>query len=565
MTGTDHASRGGPPATPLPTPNGKAADGKPGRGPLVTAAFFLLLLFLELLLRAVSGDKNNLRVFLEEGLAFQQPCAARIRDHRGERIVAKASRGHFDYPFDRTAGVLRIAVVGESTGAFLGDALTYFAQEDATEVLNCAMPGSALEHLQMRTREVEDYQPDVIVIVFGHNLNFRYPMQPWLLHIWTMVSYSRLLSLALPSGPPAPDAAQVQLRIDAYRQWLESLVGAQRRPAPHLVLTTLPANPWVPTSDALDCGDETDVLAARFDWYAGRRARAIERLENALERTSDSCRIFELAVMLRREGRVADASRRVNQLRTSRYWAEDRVPVAANEMLRGVAAAHGLPLFDLDRGAVARAANAAPGWEQMRDHCHLSDYWIASEGLDLMAMARQLLHLPAHRGNSTPEDYIGAPSFRAAFDSAVSAHHASNPDQARQWLVAISLIIESWSGLPHGPDENTLNTFVGSTLAEVEPDPTHRASVLQSMAEGLWHSQRRSEAAALNRLAREQGAPEAWLQQAYFELATDPEVAAVAAARALELDPWSTAAADLVRRIAAERRHGRGESNPPRP
>lgn len=534
-------------------------------GPGLTAISLLLILAVEFVLRLVAPDASDLRAYLDRSLHYTEPCADRVSQVGGDRIVQRPGGANFNYPFDRKEAVLRIAVVGESTGAFLGDALAHFAQNDGTEILNCAMPGSSFEHLQARWSEVSTYRPDVVVIVFGHNITFRYPAERWLLRLWSLAARSRLLALALPSDHGTPDEEQLQRRITAYRSWLEHVIGSTQRLAPQVILTTLPSNLWVPTVDAVGCGEDIDVLAATFDWYAGRQQQAIERLEATVKRTGQLCQRFRLATMLRRAGRLSEASQQVSHLRNSPYWAEDRAPAAVNEVVRALAEERGVALLDLERRATERAPAATPGWEQMRDHCHLDEPNLAAESLGITAMARQLLNLAALPQAHDIEAYAGVPSFGPALETMVASYRDTRPPQAERWLTPIPHIIETWSHRPHGPSDADLRTFVESRLKQLEPDQRRGALVVLAIAEGLWHSDRRAEALSLNLWAQRRNIAEAWLQRAYFDLATRPAAAAQSAARALELAPASTAAADLVRRLAHPDHSGPGEGVSPGP
>jgi hypothetical protein len=105
-------------------------------------------------------------------------------------------------PRARAAGVARIAVVGESSAYMLGNSLRELIAQrpcgQRYELLACGQPGSALEHLERRFDEVLTYRPDAVVVVFGHNLQFRFSMD-----VWPAPAAARSHGSAGPSTTPA--------------------------------------------------------------------------------------------------------------------------------------------------------------------------------------------------------------------------------------------------------------------------------------------------------------------------------------------------------------------------
>ena len=142
---------------------------------------------------------------------------------------------------------------GESSADMLGQSLDLLLQQQPPcgrryEVLQCAIPGSGLEHLERRFDEVVDLSPDAVVITFGHNLGFIFSADAGRLRARSLRDHSRLLTvLGAPfDGPRASPNATFASRLPRFEAFLQRAAREARRRRVGVVMTTMAGNLWIP-------------------------------------------------------------------------------------------------------------------------------------------------------------------------------------------------------------------------------------------------------------------------------------------------------------------------------
>ena len=157
--------------------------GRDLRGPLVSMITVVVLIGLLASGEALLHGGDDAEV-LDGRLALiarnQARCFAPTRSARGLPLLSTVTGASRWQPAARvvprspTPGTPRLAVVGESSGGILEEALDHAVLGDvcqhAPEILPCATPGGDLSDLERRFDEVAEYQPSTILVVFGHNL-----------------------------------------------------------------------------------------------------------------------------------------------------------------------------------------------------------------------------------------------------------------------------------------------------------------------------------------------------------------------------------------------------------
>jgi hypothetical protein len=94
-----------------------------------------------------------------------------------------------------------VAVVGESSGEYLGDALSSVSKGfSGFEVVSCGKSAASLEQIATRFEQVRRAKPDAVVIVLGHNLEKKYPDDRLAVGLQSWIARSRLLSLVAGGG-----------------------------------------------------------------------------------------------------------------------------------------------------------------------------------------------------------------------------------------------------------------------------------------------------------------------------------------------------------------------------
>jgi hypothetical protein len=260
----------------------------------------------EIAARLLSGsDASVAATDVARSLDYLRPCA-RVEERDGKRVLAIEQDGETTavFPVDKAPSVLRIAVVGESTAAMLAnalhDVLAQTGRADRVEVLPCAVPGAALEHVERRAAEVLDYSPDVLFVVFGHNLMIAYSTHDWLLRARALLSHSRLIA-GLPgfrAGSHAWAPAQRERRIRELDGWLRELAGRARERGVAVASMTLTANLWFPPGGSHATLSDARFLAAILERAQGDGARATEALAALVEQQPEPYWQFVLGTWL---------------------------------------------------------------------------------------------------------------------------------------------------------------------------------------------------------------------------------------------------------------------------
>jgi hypothetical protein len=154
------------------------------------------------------------------------------------------------------------------------------------EVLPCAAAGSALEHVERRVNEVFAYSPDVIVVVFGHNLMLKYSTREWALRSRALLSHSRLLTglFGITDGNHAWKPSRRNGRVRKFETWLRHLAGQAGDHGVTLAAITLTANLWFPPGISTPALRDPRFLAAVLDRVRGNRSAALQTLDPLAQR-----------------------------------------------------------------------------------------------------------------------------------------------------------------------------------------------------------------------------------------------------------------------------------------
>jgi tetratricopeptide (TPR) repeat protein len=472
------------------------------------------LVAVELSLRWLAPAPSNLPAenALRQASLYFEPCSALAR-------------------LDRGSALPRIAVVGESSGDFVGQVLERMAQNGAAaQVANCAQPGAPFSVFVRRFEEILGAAPDAIIVVFGHNYDFEEPMTRWQIRLARVRLHSRLMNelaerLGLTSSPPLRAARD----LGDFESFLHRAARESRERGVRLVLSTMTSNHlYPPIQDAVA---SPDLYAARFlrmrDPLAGAR-----RLADLVAASDDAGAAFELGVWRESDGdetAARAAFERALVLDRMRF----RAPQAQADMIRRVAREESVLLHDGEALRAARAPDGIAGWETVMDNCHLHSDLFEEE-------AAALLALLGVSGASAPSAY--APLDR--FD-AVLAYLSNWLDMAMrgesEWLAVAPL----WRFLRIGAPrlEERADAWIEDCAARRGPDPSAagraRSLLLAASAEAHWLAGQRERARVLNQRARTASdAARPWVWKGLYDVADERfEEARLSFAKALEIEP----------------------------
>jgi tetratricopeptide (TPR) repeat protein len=498
---------------------------------------------------AETADIARTRSFLlpcyRRGTVGGRPSLIPARDLSG------SARPHV-IPLRKRAGVLRVAVIGESSGFLLGNELLRQLEGPVCgathEVLNCAQPASALEHVEQNLDEVLQYEPDVIVLVFGHNLSFRFSTDDRRLLARQWVTRSCVLATMTRQQRPSQMSNEpTERRLAAFERFLQRLVGETRRRGVRLVLNTMAANLWSPPGITSDRYVPGLVEASFLEATQGPRAAArhLQTIPNPtpFER-------FRAGEALARAGDLGLARRALIEA-IDMDASSGRAQSRTNALLRRVAQAPGVVLRDTERELARAVDSGLPGWESFEDHCHLLPTRMHDEARSVTALLRG-----AAVGSASPvcehPPWRGEQRLELGDTLAGALRYSAGSRARSSWHAAASLAVEQWFRRDPVVTERAIGAFIAGLRGRVDPGQASR--MLFAIAEGCHRAGRVDRALAVNELARlaDERDPGPWYQRGLFALRGGDRAASLAAlSRALAIAPSDRESRDLFERVSA--------------
>lgn len=495
-----------------------------------------LLLVAEGITRALVPEPPRQREeveFIERSLSYLKPCFR----HVGDTLV-ETNAGLPGTPRARsirrarTPGVARIAVVGESSAGLLAQSLDASVARLScgrrVEVLNCAVPGSGLEHLQRRFDEVMQESPDAVVVTFGHNLRFVLPSDRAQLWARRLRYRSRLLTRLGAYFDPAPQSSSAPLaaRLPRFEAFLRRAGREARGHRVGLVVTTMASNLWMPPSSMPDDRAAPALLDARYtEATVGARAAA-QGLAPSTDPSDPLWLDFERGVLWARAG-DGEAARESLQRALERDSFATRASAEVSALIRRVAAQEGFTLRDTARAIEEAAPLRLPGWESFQDNCHLLPATIDREAVAVFALVRPALGVP----EACVLEPGAGPAENRDIGSFFRQLQGFPPNQVALWYAAAALRVERRLLVDPAGATQEVERYLQET-------PTTTPEALMALAEGSWRAGRSPEALALNARARAATNAEAWVQFGMFQLRQHaPEEARTALRQALAIDP----------------------------
>lgn len=269
----------------------------------------------------------------------------------------------------------RVLVVGESTGELIGSALAARLSSDAG-VINCARSALSIELVEHTFDAAWRSAPDGLVIIFGHNYRFAYPLPDWRLRVRRWRSRSRLLSALnawLDGGGLDPRLGRATgaatARIASTGAALTRMIAAARAREIPVIVTTMSANLLAPSAAFPEADARARVAASRWFRFSGQSERAEALLDD--EDASAAVLRFERGTWALRAGRLA-AARSDLTVALVLDPLVGRATDLFNDMLRATTRAGGAWLRDSSTAIAASVPGRLPGWSTHVDHCHLT-------------------------------------------------------------------------------------------------------------------------------------------------------------------------------------------------
>lgn len=365
----------------------------------LAAAFLVLEAGLHLLGRGRPAEGHNFEAqYLD---MYDRAFRRSVRDGAAVYESVRPRMQRSSFPARKPAGRRRVFLVGDSTAwgfpmAILEDKLGKVLPGAKFELINCGMGGFDAYRTMLMGREVLGYDPDLLVVLVGNTepTGLR-RLNPWKSR--GPLSRSGVFRLLCDLAGPA---VFIRDRAEADRYFSESLSrlasAAAARKVP-LLLCTVPANYRDDHFSGGRLGFEPDFLALLESLRRRETAAAARRLDALALRYPDS------ALLEHTRGRLAEL--RGDFAAAGRHYALalelDAEPIVCpggrNELIRGLAARHGLPLADVARRLLDAAPGGIPGFDLFKDNCHP---WPAVYGLYADALVEALHGFDCGRGAS---------------------------------------------------------------------------------------------------------------------------------------------------------------------
>ncbi len=376
----------------------------------------LLLLLLEAVLRGLDfapPEKPARELFLNPSPVFaREGEVLRTRDEKRKHFAAQS------FPARKGRGITRIFITGGSTamgfplhGAFGPAELVAAALSEALpgagfQVINAGAFGYNSLRVSFVVEELLAYDPDVLVVMSGHNeyLEYRFRHRagegPGML---ARLRVYRVLAGAVSAVRGELDEVRWEahrvsgkerelVRAD-FRRNLDRIARMCRREQAPLILVTCPAN----IQDYMPNGASRALRKEQEEIDKAIKEATPESIEKAMEAISqwgerfprDAWLRYEKGVAWRQrarahmelaqEGATADRTSKAALAKANTLFEEardlDPVPVRAtseiNRLIRETAREHGLTLSDVDkRFHDLRSSVASPDAKRFFDHCH---------------------------------------------------------------------------------------------------------------------------------------------------------------------------------------------------
>ena len=315
-------------------------------------------------------EENRLFVTDPDNPAYMQTNPMRRQLYNGQ-LLFQAQR----FKREKPEGQLRLFFLGGSSVNYADDAMRRMVSRlkkehlpcGTPEIINCGGLAYGSHRLVLIAAEVLQYDPDFLLVYTGHNEfeeleQFRLsrpseaPLQRLLSHcaVFRVIRdriaevqigrlqrahNKRILSNSIPAASRAWnitfDEHAVEERMHAFRENLEAIIAMGAAKGVQAVLGTVPSNLFAPSLTG-EAGEryQNEVLPL---FAAGELARGRALAQDILAHTP-------------------------------RHQSTD----VENDIIRDLAAAHDVPLADVEKAVIAAEPRHIPGETLFNDHCHLN-------------------------------------------------------------------------------------------------------------------------------------------------------------------------------------------------
>lgn len=329
-------------------------------------------------------------------------------EYRATRPGAWDSR----FATQKKPGTFRVFVLGGSIAQRymsgqdnLGETLRKVLPKMRLEALNCGMAGYDSYREAMVLEEVLQYEPDLIVLMSGHNETAGSPPVPlWILHaqdrLGRLSAYQALIRRLNPDSHNFTSPEENLKRAASFRENLSGMAEHASKAGVPLLLAVPPLNYRdAPTR----VPNETPAFFAGWlSWVRRDLAGAARVLkgahEAAVEAHDDSASAISLFYLARAQeglGQAEEAAKSYQEALRADHPFGGRCGPVCGETIRQVAVEKGALLADLDAAFRRAAAPGVPGLDMFADTVHWHERFNRLVSLELL---RAMKESPAFRG-----------------------------------------------------------------------------------------------------------------------------------------------------------------------
>jgi hypothetical protein len=385
----------------------------------------------------------------------------------------------------------------------------------------------------------------MMIVVFGHNWMMPSTLDARALRIITLVLRSRLISgisqlLVQIFSAQSRDPDE---RLARLEEFLRQAVREGRRRGVPVVLVTATSNLWFPPLIEDVELSAPEYLRTLIDSARGRTADAIAGLERFDAGRGHPYWKFVVAAWLARNNESSRAAEYFQRAVDEEGEEMDRATSTVNEIIRRVAREEGAHLRDTESEMRRIATGGIPGWDVMRDHCHLQPRYLSDEAQALLELAAELTEAARPRFGANPFSNDDVAPWMLEGLTAVQSQ--LRDARARRYQRGLSYFVEHWARAEPARMVAQVEGFLaGPTFGALPAE--QRTAVLTSIADGFEWAGLKDEAVATNARALSVGAGapaqvDAWFQAGLLRLANDDASGAVEAfRRAHDLAPRRT-------------------------
>jgi tetratricopeptide (TPR) repeat protein len=311
------------------------------------------------------------------------------------------------------------------------------------------------------------------------------------------------------------------------RSWLETLSRDAERAGIAVVLSTVASNLWFPPD--IDAGERQDPAVLEASLLDARRAtdESVATLQALVDRAPTPYRHYLLGRRLAKGGRAEAAARHLDAAIETSRRDPDRAPRAVNEVLRSMEGRNGVVLHDTMQRMAERSPSGLPGWNVLRDHCHLQPALWTEEARAVLQTCIELARDPAIEEIAIARDRpSGWDSLLEPARGLVLAQEAAAPPRVERFQRAFVTLVQQHAEREPARTRRRLQRWLEESSQLATATSSERTAIVVAIADGFVEAGRLRAALRTNAWVRREPSAAVWTQLGRIRLARGRQAAA---------------------------------------